>query len=81
MDAAVVLLALVGLALAASRWGVDSRPDAASSRPQRWFIELEALDDADRVRRRRRPGATTILEAKLVKPAEPATGTPFGKCR
>jgi hypothetical protein len=39
MDAVVVLLALVGLALAAARWGVDSRHDPADGRPRRWFID------------------------------------------
>lgn len=41
MDALVPILLLAGLAAAALGWGVDSRPDPASPRPQRWFIGLE----------------------------------------
>jgi len=37
----LLLLALIALAAASAVWGVDSRDDAASSRPRRWFIELD----------------------------------------
>ena len=36
----VTLAGLVALALAALRWGADSRPDPGRERPRRWFIHL-----------------------------------------
>jgi hypothetical protein len=40
----VALAGLVALALAALRWGADSRPDPGRERPRRWFIHLADPD-------------------------------------
>src|SRR2546422_10365880 len=47
MEVVLLLLALIALAAASAVWGVDSRDDAASSRPRRWFIELDGRASAD----------------------------------
>src|SRR2546429_6852578 len=47
MEVVVLLLALIALAAASAVWGVDSRDDTASSRPRRWFIELDGRASAD----------------------------------